>query len=405
MQVGDLRVEKSRGVTRFVATVRWDDREREPCEVYYAVLERHGDLAALNPDSFRIPASIVALHDGERRISGAEPMCPILHDGLENNFAWLGRWMKAPAVAPVLDFPVGCAHPRPGPSSENAAFLSGGLDSLALIVNNRRGDPPVQERRLSTAFAVAGIQKQRWNRLDDVAAELERVSEDLGPIGELADLRIVPIATNIRDLHPETEFWKYEFQGAAMAGIAHVFAGSMGNVSIASTWKISHLGMWGSHPLLDPNFGTDTLRIWHELAHLSRLEKLKIISQVPEFLDLLNVCNAATIDDTNCGHCEKCIRTMLELETMGLLEASGAFDSASLKPNDLRAVDTYAITYHLWLEVEYRELIEPLRAVGRDDLADVLTRHIRRGSAIRARKRIAGLPSRWRSRIPGISAP
>jgi hypothetical protein len=401
MRVEDLRTERSDGIIRFAATVRWDDRSREPCDVYYAIRDSDDERASLNPDSFRIPASIVALHDGERNLSGAEPLCPVLHDGLQNAFAWLSRWSGSTTVAPVLDFPIGCSHPRPGPSPESAAFLSGGVDSLALIVNNQGGDPPVRERRFSMALAVAGIQKNRWNCLDDVAQELEHVSMEMGPIGDAANLDIVPVATNIRSLHPETKLWKYEFQGAALAGVAHLFAKSLGDVSIASTWKISHLGMWGSHPLLDPNFGTDTLRIWHELAHLSRLGKLRIISRVPEFLNSLNVCNSVVTDGINCGRCEKCLRTMLELAALGLLEESGAFEGASLEPDDLRVI-------HIderGLEAEYLELVGPLRAVGRGDLADAIARQIRLGHASKARRLLGGLAGHWRSRASRVAAP
>lgn len=220
------------------------------------------------------------------------------------------------------------------------------------------------------ALVVVGIQKHRWNNITDLAGKLEAAESQLAPIGAETGLDIVPVATNIRDLNPATAFWQYEFQGAALAGIGHLFADSLRSVSIASTWSIGHLRNWGSHPLLDPNFGTDSLSIWHELAHLSRLDKLKIISNRPTLLQLLNVCNGRTENDSNCGRCEKCIRTMLGLEALGLLARNDAFSRASLTPADLRAIRIG----HPGIESEYLELIDPLRGIGRNDLASKIGR-------------------------------
>ena len=49
----------------------------------------------------------------------------------------------------------------------------------------------------------------------------------------------------------------------------------------------------------------------------SRLEKIKFISEFPETYSLLNVCND---HDENCKTCEKCVRTMSELYSIGKLE-------------------------------------------------------------------------------------
>lgn len=49
----------------------------------------------------------------------------------------------------------------------------------------------------------------------------------------------------------------------------------------------------------------------------SRLQKVKYIADFKETYDTLNVCVS---EDINCGHCEKCIRTMTELESIGKLE-------------------------------------------------------------------------------------
>ena len=64
-------------------------------------------------------------------------------------------------------------------------------------------------------------------------------------------------------------------------------------------------------------FSTDTLRIYSEGANLTRLQKLKEISKFPITYKYLNVCS---LKGHNCGMCEKCIRTMAALDSIGSLD-------------------------------------------------------------------------------------
>ena len=79
----------------------------------------------------------------------------------------------------------------------------------------------------------------------------------------------------------------------------------------------------------------------------------------------VRVCLANVPDKLNCGRCEKCVRTMLELEALGLLDKTRAFDDDAVDPVWL---DAFSITIRV-REPFYEELIEPLRKRGRGDLA------------------------------------
>lgn len=386
MLVDDFRVERAQGVERFLATVRWENRTREPMEIHYVVQERDVELADLNPDAFRVPAAVIALREHESRIAGDGEICPALHDGLKNSLAWLRRWAGSTTLVPAIELPIGCSHPVPTGGGESGLLLSGGVDSLALLAHNHSVYPLGSERRFSVAIVVVGIQHHRWKGLADVQAQLSAARKQLAPIATATGIRLVPIATNITSLDRDGWFWKFEFQGAVLAGIGHLFARRISDLSIASTWDISHLDRWGSHPLIDPGFGTHSFRIWHELAHLGRLEKTHLVAQRPELLEQLNVCNEAAGGDRNCGRCEKCVRTMLALESMGRLAESEAFASATLQASDLRVIRID----ERGLEGEYEELLEPLERVGRSDLASTIRGAIRIG---RLRMRV---PPRFR---------
>lgn len=69
--------------------------------------------------------------------------------------------------------------------------------------------------------------------------------------------------------------------------------------------------------LLLSTFSTSSLQIYSEGANLSRFEKVQnIVNYIPSYT-YLNVCTSTF---ENCGKCEKCIRTMVALDSLNHLE-------------------------------------------------------------------------------------
>jgi hypothetical protein len=135
-------------------------------------------------------------------------------------------------------------------------------------------------------------------------------------------------------------------------------------MSIASTHDIPNLIPWGSHPLVDPNFSSVDMRIHHDSLELSRFAKTRLVGEWDVGLQNIRVCTA-NWPGTNCGRCEKCVRTMLALEALDALEQSAAFDAQTLSKETVRHITLFTenqLTY-------YGELIGPLRRAGREDLA------------------------------------
>jgi hypothetical protein len=53
-------------------------------------------------------------------------------------------------------------------------------------------------------------------------------------------------------------------------------------------------------------------------AELSRLEKIKLIARNKAVVDNIRVCWEGKVAGNNCGTCEKCVRTQLELAVVGI---------------------------------------------------------------------------------------
>jgi hypothetical protein len=81
---------------------------------------------------------------------------------------------------------------------------------------------------------------------------------------------------------------------------------------------------WGSDPGIDYLLSTETTQVIHHGTGFRRTEKTEAIARWEETHDKLRVC---AFDDStlNCSKCEKCIRTMMTLDILGVLERYSTF--------------------------------------------------------------------------------
>jgi len=200
----------------------------------------------------------------------------------------------------------------------------------------------------------------------------ERAYKALQPIAQEATLSLIPIFTNIRHLDTETYPWRKQYHGAALAAVAHALSPRLSRVLIASSVDIRNVGAHGSHPLLLLNYNTIGLQFRHEQARYSRLDKIQLLADWPTALEHLRVCTLNPERGLNCGTCEKCLRTMLELLAVGKLRETDAFGSQEITPDMVRDIHLYARTSLVF----YGELIPHLEAQGREDLVVVLKKKL-----------------------------
>jgi hypothetical protein len=218
-----------------------------------------------------------------------------------------------------------------------SAFFSGGVDSLYTLIQHRD--------EIDNLIFVHGFDIP----LAD-AAVFARTEIKLREVAEIFGKPLILVRTNMHWDRPRLPCNWGMYCGAAMAAVAHALAPNHNKVFIAPSRSYPDLYPWGSHPLLDPLWSTETLEIDHDGGEL-RIEKLRAIIQYPEALDRLRVCWEYP-GKFNCGICEKCIRTMLGLRVLGV-ERCDAFPD-TLHPSNVRAMQLSRDTVMLW-----RELLRP----------------------------------------------
>jgi hypothetical protein len=272
------------------------------------------------------------------------------------------------------------------------AFFSGGVDSSANLRVNRATYPIGHPRSVTHCVFVQGF---------DIGINDEAVLETTLSALSTATLdcgaRLIPVRSNLRRLDPSTPFWMREWHGAALASVAHALSKGLGSVSIASTYEAARLPrLWGSHPLLDPLYGSEDVRVYHDGIQYSRLDKLRVVASWDVGLRNLRVCTRRGASGRlNCGRCEKCLRTALELLAIGQLDRSG-FDSNDVS---VSALKTVAFTSDYQMHA-YSETVVPLAEAGMVKLATAIDLKTRRYQAWERRQGWRGLVYRVLGRGP-----
>jgi hypothetical protein len=126
--------------------------------------------------------------------------------------------------------------------------------------------------------------------------------------------------------------------------------------------------------LLDSNYTSGNLTFRHDGIVHSRLAKTRLVADWPIALDRLRVCNKVAAyrhGALNCGRCEKCIRTQLALLCLGVLDRTRAFQIVDLSESAVGGAIFSASAHR-----SYEEFIEPLRSIGRPDLARLAARKV-----------------------------
>jgi hypothetical protein len=136
---------------------------------------------------------------------------------------------------------------------------------------------------------------------------------------------LLEVRANFRHLGDAAGARHLLYHGSALAAIALLLQGTVGRMLIASTFSFDLLRPWGSHPLIDPLWSTESLEIVHDGCEATRPMKVERLAESDIAMRHLRVCQnrplpgLAVSDRLNCGSCKKCLLTMTNLRIAGAL--------------------------------------------------------------------------------------
>ncbi len=215
-----------------------------------------------------------------------------------------------------------------------ASSFSGGVDSFHTVLKHSGPDVPVAERITKLMFI------ERYDRPTEYPDFYRMAADRLDEAANAMNMELLRVATNARRLSQNPVKW-HQYHATVLIAVALGLQAGMRRLYIPSSYPYRDLFPWGSHPLTDPLWSTESLEIIHDGCEATRVQKVvSHIAKSQVALDHLRVCWEGHRGSYNCGTCEKCIRTKISLEIAGVLDKTGAFDH-TLRYEDVAKMPVY----------------------------------------------------------------
>jgi hypothetical protein len=375
MIIGNLGTITSNAGRLYSATVGWEDRDYPDQELIFEIADGgcNGSKVAEEPctDAFLAACFPLAAVHGEARIRIEGRLCPMLVEGLYTAHAWWTSWGDMPSPMPVIEAADGGQRRIPTGPRHGAAFLSGGVDGFHMLMRNHQlyhSDDPAYIREVIFIHGF-DIGKRSTKPEDE---RFRKALRSLQPIAAEARVRLTWCRTNLRHLPSKPDFWYYRHNGAALAAVGHAVISGPAFLFIGASHDIANPVPIGSHPAVDGLFSSQRVTVIHDGARYSRFQKVRELARWPGALAALRVCPGNPGSELNCGICEKCLRTRLELL------AAGVEETASLGPSltPIELWDERVLGPVADRAITYEDLLVPLRNRGLDALCHVLEKKI-----------------------------
>lgn len=289
-------------------------------DVWIRVPEQHGPSLATNADPFVLATLQRTMVDAERhgvrklRVRGT--VSPSLLDNLEQLQCIWERWTAGPRPGGAryrrLDIEPDDVAETPPPSEPSAAVaaFSGGVDSSFTIYRHTTGHAGRATRNVRAAVLIHGMDifLHEAGHFRGAADRAHRMLDGLG-------VELIETSTNLREL---SLAWEDEY-GFYVGAVLTLLSARFGSGLIASTYPYERLVLpHGSTPLTDPLMGSTAFPIIHDGAEYDRVEKAQLLGDWEAACHFMRFCWEGRDKSRNCGHCLKCISTLLCFRLAGV---------------------------------------------------------------------------------------
>lgn len=251
----------------------------------------------------------------------------------------------------------------------SGAFFSGGVDSSYTLLKNHRRYPPGDSRLIKHLILIHGfdIGLDQGDLFDRACQRAANVARAFGK-------QMIPVSTNGK-IVVESIDWGYYAHGPVLASIGLSLGGLFHTVFIPATYSLLESRPRGSHAAVDPLWSTESLEFVHDGTEAGRLDKVRTIATSPVILGALRVCWENREGAFNCGHCEKCLRTMIDLLVCDVLEQAEQFPKR-VDPEAVARLELPVYVRDFW-----HDSLERLQTTrGKSALTRAVERALQRGA-------------------------
>jgi hypothetical protein len=270
-------------------------------------------------DPFVLPCSLLAMKLGEDLDIRVPTSSKLLHNA---------QTCVVPIFQRILSFPreitINATNTVSERYQDNVGVIAGfsaGIDSFSLmqdyffkapapeykithlLFNNIGSHFPTEQRDPQEIFLW------RLNRIRNFAHEIE--------------LPLLSVQSNVQEILP-LKYW--QTHSAINASIALLMQPICSKFLYASGYSYRETGVREAEdpaiadPILVPSYSTDSMDCISVGSQYRRVDKTKIVLEMPWAKKALDVCLFPSGEKINCGGCDKCVRTLLTLEILGHME-------------------------------------------------------------------------------------
>lgn len=324
MELKDLRVETQDAFTYLKATAILKNQQQE---LFFAVENKdQSALDDLSYDAFLIGGLFTFMKEGGTlKIKGG--ISERLYFHLQHYFmkALIQGFPYLKMIEIQPDYFVTAENYQP---KQNITGVSGGIDSFYTILR-KQNQEATKEFQLN---ALVRFVPQRPDYFENGRSQenAEEISQHLG-------LPLIQLWTNLLTFVevPFVGFSSYYNIACIHSVKKTVNKYYLASGGVVEEFSLSPTDSSAYDPLIIQHLASETLDIFCDDFYTSRLEKTEFISQFLVAQQFLDVClNEKRLERKNCSKCDKCIRTMWQLETLGALNNfSGVFDVPQFQKN------------------------------------------------------------------------
>ena len=222
-----------------------------------------------------------------------------------------------------------------------------GVDSFSTFLRHSGEEVPEEYRVTHLTLFNSG--QLGFVNMESTEESFRSAIQNLQPFVEDVGLPLVAIDTNLSEFYIDTEIKITNNDIDRTISCALALQKLFGKYLFSSSYSVEHFIITDDdeahiEAVFTPLLGTESMEVVLSDPVMTRVEKTRYIARFPITMKYLDVCWAVQMSNgvvfqeqgamlvknkkkKNCGRCRKCLRTMLTLDLLGLLEQyEGQFD-------------------------------------------------------------------------------
>jgi len=268
-----------------------------------------------------LPIAVLAgMSVGQNIDMNQQAMSPVMLQAVDSVQEIYGTWFKHFSKVKFENYRLlNNDSAQSSPPQKTACFFSAGVDAFYTLLKNIH--------QINTIIFLQGFDFGLCREGVDPETEMRReVMDIMGRIADDLNIELIEIEIDFESMRALKIDWANTY-GLKHVCVAHLLQDHFNVFLASSSQTFKCITPDGYHPLVDPAWASERVCILSKGYDASRIKKIKYLSQFPIVKKTLRVCSRTTRNGLyNCGKCEKCIRTKLEIKTVGILEEYETID-------------------------------------------------------------------------------